>query len=858
MADNHSPDTMHLATMRYVDECVSSSVIVAFPFELTEANLQAVRRRKVVKGVVAAAGDSRPASADWWHGYYWSEPARWVLPKAKVRKIVFAGPWWLISMQMIGEARDAGVRSIVHRSWGRWWDTAIIVLIGMKLIRRVVWKLARGWQLAKPAGRMLSATMGTALRKLMRAAARVRLFGMVARRLAARHYWAKRWLSVLYGFAEARATPPLGIFREAISGVEKMPGFVPGRIVLVCGNLAPGGAQRQVVNTLLELRQCEFESLRLLCDYLTPDHLDKLDFFLPRLREAGIETREISAGKTSEVSELGGRPKALAYAAAALPAHLVDDISNLYWEFRDLKPEVVHAWLDWSNVRAGIAAAMAGVPRIVLSCRNLNPSHFDLYQNYMDPIYQTLVQLPNVVLLNNSHAGAADYARWLNQPVSKFRVVYNGVQFNGNKRASKDDIAALRDRLGISPRTAVVGSAFRFNPEKRPLLWIESAAAIAVKHPNVRFVAYGQGPMRNDMLERARELGIADAITLPGITDEINLALSSMDVLLLTSSGEGTPNVALEAQSVGTPVVANDAGGMKEAVEPNVTGWIVEEPDPQVIAEQVVALLENHDMAASARAAGPRFVETRFGVRRMMKETLLAYGVEAAPVGVRNELQAIPGQELHNQIVQYLEQLPSTDLYAKILKLCDFSMLHWEVLAILQYLVKRSRGAVLEIGSYLGAATIAIAQAAGKKPDPVITVEIGGSHDHPTIPSKDILGDLRRNLARYGVQDAVHMIEGSCDDPQVIGKIVRCLGGKRIDLLVIDAGGEVERDMLNFARFCEPSCYLVIDDYISEGAKEKSALIHPYLDRMVAEGKMRRIGVYGWGTWVGQLVDDRF
>ena len=42
----------------------------------------------------------------------------------------------------------------------------------------------------------------------------------------------------------------------------------------------------------------------------------------------------------------------------------------------ELKPAVVHAWLDWSNVRAGIAAVLAGVPRIILSGRNLNPSNF--------------------------------------------------------------------------------------------------------------------------------------------------------------------------------------------------------------------------------------------------------------------------------------------------------------------------------------------------------------------------------------------------------------------------------------------------------------------------------------------------
>ena len=141
MADENSPDTLHLATMRYVDERVSCPVIVGFPFALTEASLEAANRRKAIKGVVTAAGDSEPVSVDSRHGYYWSDPAKWVLPKAHAQKIVFAGPWWLLSMQMIDEARNAGIRAIVHRSSGRWWDTPLALLVGMKLARRFFWEL---------------------------------------------------------------------------------------------------------------------------------------------------------------------------------------------------------------------------------------------------------------------------------------------------------------------------------------------------------------------------------------------------------------------------------------------------------------------------------------------------------------------------------------------------------------------------------------------------------------------------------------------------------------------------------------------------------------------------------------------
>ena len=797
-------------------------------------------------------------------------------------------------MHMIREARKLGVRSIVHCSFGRWLDTPIVLLVCVKLVRRIFWAL-----------RHTPGRVRQLVGRGSRAALQATLFWAAGvwpmrkvEKVIARFPWARKLLRTLAAAADQSAPPSADIFRQIIAGTQEGADFVRGRVVLVCGSLQPGGTERQVVNTLLELARCDLESVRLLCDRLAPNHPAKYDFYLPHLRRAGVEAREIRDTRASWSNSANTISEAFARHLVALPRNLVPGINNLYWEFQQLKPEVVHAWLDRTNVRAGIAAAMAGVPRIVLSCRNINPSHFQLYQSYMDPAYEALADLPNVVLINNSRAGAIDYARWLKLPESRFRVVYNGVHFNNRRRASEQEIAGFRAQLGIPPEAPVVGSAFRFNPEKRPLLWIESAAVIARTYSNARFLLFGDGHMRNEMLARAKHLGIADSLLLPGITNEVDLALSSMDVLLLTSYGEGTPNIALEAQWLGIPAVATEAGGMREGVEPGVTGWIVEEPDPRAIAQRVVALLEDASLLARAHNRGPAFVKERFGLQRMVRETVMAYGMDPTSVGYPpgvtridaarrfpqsggdNSILKLPhdlkatdvpariseSKGLHSAtlgalryaIAGYLAHLPETDVYAQILELEEFSMLHWEVLAILRFLAKNRRGAILEIGPFIGASTIAMAQASDADKHPIITVEKDCAYyDHPQIPTKDIISDLRRNLRRYNVQDKITIIKGNCADANTIEEIKRAFGASKIGLFMIDADGHVDRYFKNFARYCHSFAYLVIDDYLSEDAERKTALIAPYIDRMVAEGKMRQIGIYGWGTWVGQLVDNR-
>jgi len=205
------------------------------------------------------------------------------------------------------------------------------------------------------------------------------------------------------------------------------------------------------------------------------------------------------------------------------------------------------------------------------------------------------------------------------------------------------------------------------------------------------------------------------------------------------------------------------------------------------------------------------------------------------------------------QIRDFLRNLENTDRYRELLKIKEWSMLHWEVLAIMEYFSQRTTGPIVELGPYLGAGTTVLAAAAREQILPIITVEMGGAHDHPTLPSNDILFDLKANLKRHGVQDRVIVVEGVSRDPVIVARIGDLLDGRQIGLLVMDTDGMVEEDLRNFGQFCSPDCLLVIDDYFSTGAPEKATLIKPVIDALRNQGKLIEYGVYGWGTWIGQI-----
>lgn len=416
------------------------------------------------------------------------------------------------------------------------------------------------------------------------------------------------------------------VFRSILSGCRPNNDAQSGRIILVCGNLSPGGAERQVVYTMTGLKRRGFRDIQLLCDRLEPGRPEKFDFYLPTLRDAGIRVETIGKAILDH-PQTGDEPSSLGEYAHRLPNELFNDIMTLYREFRLRRPEVVHAWLDWSNTRAGIAAALAGVPKILISGRNLNPTNFNLYQPYMDPAYRALCELSQVVFVNNSRAGADDYAKWLELERERIGVIHNAVDFGDRGRSSPAAVAALRRELRIPPAAPVVGSVFRFEEEKRPLFWLETAAIVARRFPEARFVLFGQGSMRSRMTEAANRLGLRDRLLMPGVQEDVLSAISIFDVFVLTSAGEGLPNVLLEAQWVGTPVVTTDVGGAREAVSEGQTGFVGPDDDADAIASLACRILADPDLRACAATAGPAFVRHRFNLERMLDETIALYGL---------------------------------------------------------------------------------------------------------------------------------------------------------------------------------------------------------------------------------------
>ena len=177
-----------------------------------------------------------------------------------------------------------------------------------------------------------------------------------------------------------------------------------------------------------------------------------------------------------------------------------------------------------------------------------------------------------------------------------------------------------------------------------------------------------------------------------------------------------------------------------------------------------------------------------------------------------------------------------------------------DVLILVYHFAKLCSGAILEIGAFVGGATIAAAlgvRDSGQEKK-LIAVEPGGSVKHKRLGTRNILRDLERNLARERVANMVTLVKGKSFKPETMSAVRQALGSDQVGLLILDADAAKRRDVDCYRdKFAEGS-WMVIDDIYGADANEKITPSRADVDALVAEGLLDPLGFYGWSTWIGR------
>lgn len=188
---------------------------------------------------------------------------------------------------------------------------------------------------------------------------------------------------------------------------------------------------------------------------------------------------------------------------------------------------------------------------------------------------------------------------------SDIRVVSNGID---SKQFTPDG-----EVYGPLAETNVLNVLFvgRLVPGKRPDQVVKSFSRLSNSHPDSRLFLVGDGPLREDLEQQAKRLGVADRVEFLGYVPYESMAAvyRGGDVFTLPSQAEGFPRTVMEALACETPVVASPLEQIKPLVKRS--GRLVD--GVEEMASAFDELLSDDSVRAELGSKGRELVRHRYG-----------------------------------------------------------------------------------------------------------------------------------------------------------------------------------------------------------------------------------------------------
>jgi glycosyltransferase involved in cell wall biosynthesis len=257
----------------------------------------------------------------------------------------------------------------------------------------------------------------------------------------------------------------------------------------------------------------------------------------------------------------------------------------------------------------------------LVSFHGMDVQHRPEEKDYEQRLRELLQLVPLVLVRSRS---IADRLQQLGCRPGKIRMSRTGIPLDGFPPAERS--------FPTDGRWLLV-QACRLVPKKGLFTTLEAFSQFRRAYPLARLVIAGDGPLRESIKNRIRELRIEDSVTLAGFMGQTQLrSLFEQAHLFVhpshtTEDGnqEGVPNSMLEAMATGLPVVATRHGGIPEAVGDGEQGYLVGEQDVAGVAAALIGLAANPELWRQFGLAASAKVSNTFEQSQQLKQLEAAY-----------------------------------------------------------------------------------------------------------------------------------------------------------------------------------------------------------------------------------------
>lgn len=295
------------------------------------------------------------------------------------------------------------------------------------------------------------------------------------------------------------------------------------KIIFYINAIHDGGAERVMVNLAEYFSDNGYETI------LLTSFRDEWEYPLANtVRRLTLEKKEI---KQSRIKRNVSRVKKL---------------RNLC---KNEKPDILISFMEEPNFRAILATRGLSI-KTVVSVRN------DPNKEYAGKLgwFVGKILLP---MADGCVFQTKDAQKWFPKRLqNKSKIIYNAV---------KEDFFHVQRK----PVRGEIVTCGRLVKQKNHAMLIDAFSEAVKDYPFAKLRIYGDGPLREELQKQIDRLNLSGKAFLMGATNNVEKALQTADVFVLSSDYEGMPNALMEAMAAGVPCISTDCpcGGPKELLQ---------------------------------------------------------------------------------------------------------------------------------------------------------------------------------------------------------------------------------------------------------------------------------------------------
>lgn len=259
------------------------------------------------------------------------------------------------------------------------------------------------------------------------------------------------------------------------------------------------------------------------------------------------------------------------------------------------RPAILHSYLPVVNIAATLAAPFANVKNLVWGVRSsfVDFSHYAFLVRVADRLQRYLSSRCQQIIANSEAGKEVLVSQGVDS--KKIMVIPNGIDiraFSINRPSGHQ----LRRNWGVEAEEILIGLVGRLDPMKDHETFLSAVALLVPRVDKVRFVCVGGGSSLRtaDLQKFQNEMGLDGKILWAGEQSDMPSVMNALDMLCLSSIGEGFPNVLGEALACGVPCVSTSVGDAAMVINDPIA--IVPPRNPQQMAgamEQMISRIRD-------------------------------------------------------------------------------------------------------------------------------------------------------------------------------------------------------------------------------------------------------------------------